>query len=168
MDSLAALGINLSSLIAQLIAFLVLLSALYIVAYKPFMRMLDERSKKVKDSVEQAEEIKKKLESAENDAAKMIEEANIKSRQIAEQAAKTGDEIKHKAAQEAKIQAEAIISKAQKEIQLQKEVALSELRKEVADLAVLVAGKAINRSLDDKGHRQLIETVLDDAIAAKG
>jgi len=52
------LGINLPTLLAQIINFAILLGLLYLVAYKPIMRMLDERSRRVKESIEQTELIK--------------------------------------------------------------------------------------------------------------
>ena len=42
---MAELGINLPTLIAQIVNFIILFGLLYLVAYKPIMRMLDERSK---------------------------------------------------------------------------------------------------------------------------
>jgi len=58
------LGINLPTLLAQIVNFGILFGLLYLVAYKPIMRMLDERSRKVKDSMEQTELIKGRSEEA--------------------------------------------------------------------------------------------------------
>ena len=49
------LGINLPLLIAQLINFGILLILLRLVAYKPVMKMLDQRSTKVKESMDEVE-----------------------------------------------------------------------------------------------------------------
>ena len=54
---LGSLGISLPTLLAQLVSFIVLFGLLYLVAYKPIMKMLDERSGRVKDSMEQVEQI---------------------------------------------------------------------------------------------------------------
>jgi len=42
-DGLKSLGINLPSLLAQLINFTILLVVLYLLAYKPLLKILDER-----------------------------------------------------------------------------------------------------------------------------
>ena len=168
MDSLAALGISLPSLIAQLVKFGLLLVLLRLVAYKPLMRMLDERSNRVRESMENAELVKQQLANAETEAAKQIEEASIKGQKIVDQAVQASEEVRRKAESEAKKQADAILNKAQSEIQREKELALSELRKEVGDLAVMVAGKAISQSLDDKAHQELINSVMKEASAIKG
>ena len=58
MGGIASLGISLPTLIAQIVNFGILFVLLYLVAYRPIMRMLDERSRKIKDSMEQVENIK--------------------------------------------------------------------------------------------------------------
>ena len=63
------LGINLSSLLAQLVNFGLLFALLYFFAYKPVIKMLDQRSAKIKESMEQTEEIKKQHELAEKKQA---------------------------------------------------------------------------------------------------
>ncbi|GAI01309.1 unnamed protein product [marine sediment metagenome] len=73
MEGLANLGINLPTLLAQIINVAVLFGLLYLVAYRPIMRMLDERSRKIKESMEQTEFIKQQAERAEEETAKRIE-----------------------------------------------------------------------------------------------
>jgi F-type H+-transporting ATPase subunit b len=58
MEGIASLGISLPTLLAQIVNFVILFGLLYLVAYKPVMRMLDERSKRTRESMEQAEYIK--------------------------------------------------------------------------------------------------------------
>ena len=59
------LGINLPTLIAQIVSFVILFGLLSLVAYKPLMKILDERSNKVKESMEQAEYVKEQAAHAE-------------------------------------------------------------------------------------------------------
>jgi F-type H+-transporting ATPase subunit b len=80
---------------------------------------------------------------------------------------KTAEEVKKRAAQDAKKEADAIIAKAQVEIQREKQESMTELRKEVADLAVLVAGKAIGTSLDKETQRKLIDNTLKEVSSLK-
>ena len=65
------LGINLPILIAQLINFGILFVLLYFFAYKRILKMLDERAKRVKESMEQTEQIKAQAAHAE-DAVKIL------------------------------------------------------------------------------------------------
>ena len=53
------------------------------------------------------------------------------------------------------------------EIDREKQESLTELRKEVADLAVMVAGKAIATSLDKETQRKLIDNALKEVSNLK-
>ena len=161
------LGINLPTLIAQIVNFLILFGLLYLVAYKPIMRMLDERSRKVKESMEQTESIKEQAARAEEEAQKRIEAASKEGQEAVARAVRTGEEIRQKAQQEARPEAEALIAKARLEIQRERDEAIDELRKEFADLTIEAAGKVIEQELDREAHRQLIDKVLDESTTLK-
>ena len=161
------LGINLPTLIAQIVNFLILLGLLYLVAYKPIMRMLDERSRKVKESMEQTELIKQQAERAEEEVKKQIEAASREGQEIIVRAVRSGEDVRQKAQQEARQDAESLIARAQVEIQRERDEAIGELRKEFADLTILAAGKVIDRSLDKEAHRQLIDKVLKESTTLK-
>jgi F-type H+-transporting ATPase subunit b len=162
-----ALGISLPTLVAQIINFAILLGLLYLVAYKPVMRMLDERSRRVKESMEQTELIKKQAENAEAEVTKRLEAASKDGQEIIARAARTGEEVRQKARQEAKQDAENLIARARGEIQRERDEAIDELRKEFADLTILAAGKVVEQTLDKKAHRQLIDKVLKEAPTLK-
>jgi F-type H+-transporting ATPase subunit b len=54
------------------------------------------------------------------------------------------------------------VEKAKSEIDYERRRAMAELREDVANIAVLAAGKVINRSLDPEAHRQLIQDFLKE------
>jgi len=164
---LEGLGINLPTLIAQIVNFVILFGLLYLVAYKPIMRMLDERSRKVRESMEQTEFIKQQAERAEQEAEKRIDAASKEGQEQVARAVRTGEGIRQQAQQEAKQDAESLIARAQVEIQRQRDGAIGELRKEFADLTILAASKVIDRSLDKEAHRQLIDKVLKESTTLK-
>lgn len=161
------LGISLPVLVAQIVNVVILLGLLYLVAYKPVMRMLDERSRRVKESMEQADSIKEQAARAEEEVKKQLEAAGREGQERISQAVQIGEEVKQKAQQEAKQEAETLIARARTEIQRERDDAIDELRKEVADLTILAAGKVIERSLDKKAHRELIDKVLEESTALK-
>jgi len=157
------LGVELSSLIAQIFGFGLLLLLLYIFAYKPVIKMLDQRSAKIKESVDQTEHIKKQAELAEKETARLIAEASKEGQKIIDQATQIGEETKQKAKQEAKIEAERLIAKAKLEIERERDDAIGELRGAFADLTIMAAEKVIDRSLSKEQHRQLIDKVLEES-----
>ena len=167
MEGLAGLGINVPTLLAQVVNVVILLVVLYFVAYKPVMRMLDERSKRIKDSMEEADAIKEQVALTEKEVKKQLAAASKEGRERIDQSAKAGEEVKEKARQGARQEAEALIIRARDEIKRERDEAISELRKEVVDLTIAAAEKVIDRSLDKKAHRDLIDKVLEESDALK-
>ena len=56
------LGLDLPTFIGQLVNFLILLAVLTIFGFKPIRKILDERTKRIKESMELAEATKKEYE----------------------------------------------------------------------------------------------------------
>lgn len=163
------LGISVPTLIAQVINFGVLFALLYVLAYKRVLKILDERSQKIKDSIGQTERIREQAELAEDESKRRIETASKEGQEIIARAVKAGEEVRQQAQQEARREGESLLSKARGEIQRERDEAIGELRREFADLTIHVAEKVIERSLDKEAHRQLIEKTLDEmTILGKG
>ncbi|MFC2016232.1 F0F1 ATP synthase subunit B [Chloroflexota bacterium] len=167
MEGLAALGISGPTLLAQIVNFAILFGLLYLVAYKPIMRMLDERSRKTKESMEQAEYIKEQAAHAEEETKKQIEAARKEGQEVIARAVRSGEEVRQQAQQGARQDGEALIARARIEIQRERDGAIDELRKEFADLTILAAGKVIDLSLDKEAHRELIDKTLDESTTLR-
>ena len=161
------LGINLPTLLAQIVNFLILLGLLYLVDYKPILRMFDERSKRIKESMDQTEAIKEQAEHTEEEIKKRLDVASKEGQELVARAVRTGDEARQKIQQEARHEAEGIIEKARLEIERERDEAIADLRKEFADMTVMAAGKVIGKSLSKEEHRDLIDKVLDESAALK-
>ena len=166
-DLVGSLGINGSTLIAQAINIVILFGLLYLVAYRPIMRMLDERSRKVKESMDNTELIKQQAERAEDEAAKRIEEAAKEGQEAIARAMRTGEEVRQEAQQQAKGEAETLIARARSEIQRERDEAIEQLREGFADITIDAAGKVIDRTLDKKAHRDIIDKVLKESTTLK-
>jgi F-type H+-transporting ATPase subunit b len=162
------LGINWGLLIAQIINFGLLFGLLWLVGYKPILRMLDERSRKIKESMEQADTVKAQAAKAEEELRKQIAEGRKEGQEIVARAMKTGEELRAKAQAEAKKDAEGIVTAAKTEIQRERDEAVAEIRHEFADLTITAAEKVIDRSLDKQAHRDIIDKVLEQSKQNQG
>ena len=167
MGALAELGINLPSLIAFIINFIILFGLLTLFLYKPVMKMLDQRSAKIKEGIEYAEKKKEEMARAEETVKAQIEAAQKDGQAIITEASQVGERVKEEARAEARKEAEILIVKARSEIDREREEAIDQLRKEFVDLAILAAEKVINQSLDRKAHQRLIEEVLEESASLK-
>jgi F-type H+-transporting ATPase subunit b len=161
------LGIDVPSLVAFFINFFILLGLLTLVLYKPVIRMLDQRSAKIKESLEQAERMKQESVRAEETVKAEIEAGRREGQALMNQAAQTAEKLKEEARAEARQKAEALIAKARIEIDREREESVNQLRQEFADLAILAAEKVIGQSLDKKAHQQLIDKVLEEGLAPR-
>jgi F-type H+-transporting ATPase subunit b len=161
------LGINLPTLITQVVTFIILLVVLRFAAYKPIMRMLDERSRRVKESMEQAEAVKEQSVKAEEELKKQLKQASREGQERIERSIKAGEDIKQKAQEDAKKEAENLIVRARAEIKQERNEAVDDVRREFADLTVLAAGRVIEKSLNKEEHRELIDKVLEESATLK-
>ena len=167
MGGFASLGFSLPNLIAQLINFGVLFGLLFLVAYKPLMKMLDERSSKIKESMDQAEYVKQQALHAEEEVKKQLDTASKQGQEVIARAEKTGEELRQRIQEQAKREGDSLIAGARSEIQKERDDAISELRREFADLTIMAAGKVIDQSLDKRKHREIIDKVLEESTTLK-
>jgi len=167
MEGLAKLGINVPVLLAQIVNFTILFVLLYLVAYKPILKMLDSRSKKIEESVKQTEYIKEQVVHAEEESKKRIDAAGREGQELVARAMRTGEEVRQQAQQDAQKDAETLITRARTEIQRERDGAIDGLRREFADLTIMAAEKVIEQSLDKEAHRRLIDKTLEESKTFK-
>jgi F-type H+-transporting ATPase subunit b len=164
---LEALGINLGMLISQIFNFTLLAVLLYFVAYKPILRMLDERSERIKKGLEDAETASRRAAEMEQEFEQRMAEARQQGQEIIAQATQRSERQRQEILDEARVQARAEIEKAKEEIARERELAMSELRQEVADLSLTISEKVIGEALDEQSQRQLIAQFLEEAEELK-
>jgi len=162
------IGISVPTLVAQLINFGILLLLLYFVLYKPVIRMLNERSNRIKASMEQAEQIEQKMAETEERVREQLEAARREGQNILSQAGQMGEQAKEAARREARQDAQAIMSRTRLEIDRERDEAIEGLRRQFADLAILAAEKVIAETIDKEKHRQLIDEVLEEGPRGRG
>lgn len=155
-----ALGINLPGLLAQLIGFAILLILLRFVAFKPFMRMMDERSRRVREGLEAAEKMKEQAAQSDVAVQKRLDEARQEGQTLIGQAQQIASRLQDEGRQQARTEGEALLARARNEIQLERDEAIAHIRREFADLTIIAAEKVIGQSLDKKAHEHLIDEVL--------
>jgi F-type H+-transporting ATPase subunit b len=160
---IGALGINLPGLLAQLIGFTILLVMLRVVAYKPVMKMMDERSMRIREGLEAADRMKQEASQAEVAVQKQLEEARQEGQTLIGQAQQISSRIQEEARQQARTEGEALLARARNEIGLERDEAIAQIRREFADLTIAAAEKVIGQSLDKKAHERLIEEVLAES-----
>ena len=158
-----ALGINVPGLVAQIVNFLLLLFLISRFAYRPILRMLDQRSERIKESLEAADRAWQEAQQAETNIQAQLDAARREGQQIIEQAARSAEQLREEIQQIARQEAQAIVERAKADFALERQKAIAELRRQFADLTVAAAERVINESLDRAKHQSLISEVLEQS-----
>ncbi len=162
------LGLNLPSLIAFLVNFVILLVILYVFAYKPILRTMDQRSDKIREGLEAAETAREEMARSQADTQRALNEARLEGQKLIEQAREVAERFREEERDRAQREAEAIIARAREDIARERDAAIQEVRAHFADLAIAAAERIIERSLDRDAHSQLIAGVLDSGESLRG
>lgn len=142
--------INIYQILFQILNFGVVMYLLNKVLYKPVMKMLDDRAKKINEGMSQAEKNLKAGEEIEktkkSEVSKARKEASAIINAAEVDAKKKADEIIKKAHEKAKEEVANMTKAAEKEI----ENAKAKLQKEAATIAAAMAKKALEGALSAK------------------
>lgn len=158
-----ALGLNLPQLIAQVVNFFVLLVILRLVAYKPILKMLDERKQKIAEGLSAAEIARAEAASAQANIQAQLDTARREGQEIVANAQNIATRIQADAREQSAKDREASIERARVEIQQERDRAIADLRGEFADITVRAAEKVINQSLDRQAHQRVIDETLAES-----
>jgi F-type H+-transporting ATPase subunit b len=164
---LEALGINLGYLISQIVNFTLLAVLLYFVAYKPILRMLDERSARIKQGLDDAEQASRRAAEMEKEFEQRLADARKEGQEIVAQATQMSEKARQEILATAREEARAQVDKAKEEISRERDLAMAELRQQVADLSLSISEKVIGESLDQQRQRDLIAEFLEQTEELK-
>ena len=164
---MAALGINLGSLVVFMIAFTVVFTVLSVWVYNPMLNMLEARKQKIAQGLEDARIAAEARADAEKQASKIIVEAQAEAskivREATERATAAGKDVKAAAEAEAAKTRET----AGAEAQLERNRILGDLRGQVVSLAIAAANKLVGEALDDKKQRALLNEFFSGVKSGK-
>jgi F-type H+-transporting ATPase subunit b len=162
------LGVNLPTLIVYLVNFLILLGVLYVFAYKPLLRAMDQRSERIRESLAAADRARQEAASSQAAIQDQLNEARREGQRLLDQAREAAERYREEEMGRARAEAEAFIERARADIRRERDAALEEVRLGFGDLAITAAERVIRRSLDRQAHEDLIAQVLEESGASLG
>lgn len=157
MDILNQFGVQPILLLAQVVNFLILLFILKKFLYKPILKVLDERKKRIENSLKNAQEIERRLQKTTDESERIIaktlkesqrilNETNAQAVQILEKANKAAEQIGLKATADGK-----------KIVELQKEILMRNIRENIGSLVTLVVEKVTGKRITLKDQKEIID-----------
>lgn len=155
------LDIN-GTLIAEIIAFLLMLGVLAKWVYPPIIKAAQARQNQIKQQLEQAEKARKEADQRLQAAQEEIQKARIQAGQIIEQANRAAERIQQEAQEKAKDEARRIVEGASRDIDAERQRAIHAIRLQMADIVTGAVRRIVGESLDGERQRQLIEAAIDE------
>ncbi|HNW34677.1 MAG TPA: F0F1 ATP synthase subunit B [Candidatus Ozemobacteraceae bacterium] len=148
-------------LASQVLNFLVLLYILNRFLFVPVRSILEERRKRIKESMDTAEG--KNREAAEVKAQYDLKLAGVEQEgyQIRQKAITDAQAARDEILAEAKQKATSIFEKAQQDISIERRKSWLQLREEVVRLTMSAAERVVEASLDDEKHHALIRRTIE-------
>ena len=156
------LGFNVPSLIVYLVNFLILLGILYLFAYKPLVRLMDQRAERIRESLEAADQARQEAATSREAVEEALNEARQQGQRLLDQTREAAERYRAEEMDRARQEAENFVLRARAEIQRERDAAIEEVRSNFGDLAITAAERVIGRSLDRQAHEDLIAQVLEE------
>ncbi|MBR3723556.1 MAG: F0F1 ATP synthase subunit B [Selenomonadaceae bacterium] len=156
-----------STLIAQILNFLVLVVILRAVAYKPIVKVIEAREKKIKETLDQADMDRRAAENilAENKAK--LAAAGKKAEDIIEKAEKAARDARDASIEATKREIEQMKKAAAEEIERDRLKMTESLKSEVVALFMAAAGKIIEKNLSEKDNESIVKSFIDKLDSKK-
>jgi F-type H+-transporting ATPase subunit b len=142
------------------VTFLLLLGILTKYAWKPLLKMLEQRENRIQDSLKAAQEAREETERLQAESKAILAQAHAHAQDILAQGKVAARKLKEETLQEAKDKAQALIREAETRIEMEKQKALHEVRTEVVDLSLHIARKLIQKNLTTEDNLTLINDSL--------
>ncbi len=159
-SGLGALGVNGQAFLIQVISFAIVFLILKRYAFKPIIKVLNDRRKLIDGGVKLGEDMKKKSAELEAEVAEKLRVARIKADSMVSSAQLEAREVLLTAENNAKEKVEQITAEAQERIKRDTAAARKELEKELVDLISEATEAIIEEKVDAKKDAALIDKVL--------
>ncbi|KKU13639.1 MAG: ATP synthase subunit b [Parcubacteria group bacterium GW2011_GWC2_45_7] len=160
MELLNKLGVDWRLLLAQLFNFVILLALLYKFLYKPVLKLLQERSAKIEQSLKNADAVEVKLREASASYEKKVLEARGEAQKIIEQAKSEAEAARLELSRKAQEEAEKIVQNGHSRLTADKEKMLKEAAGELADLVASATEHVLGNVITPEINQKLIDEAV--------
>lgn len=150
-------GVDWSHLVAQIISFLIVCALLYRFAYRPVLKMLEDRRQQIALGLANAEKIKAELAQTAAQRQEVLTAANAQATRLIEEGHLAATRVREQETQKAIAEAEQIIVKAREAAAQDYARMLAALKREVGRLVVHTTAAVTGKILTQEDQRRLAE-----------
>ena len=149
-------------MIWTLVCFAITFFVLRKFAFGPIQATIDERRKRIRESVEEADRARAEARKLLEEHRALIGQAKGEAGEILAEARKVADAQRERAKEEIETDRQRRLEDTRKQIDAETTRALEQIRAEVADLTLAATAKVTGKVLDREDHRRLIEDAIGD------
>lgn len=159
-------GVDWPHLVSQIISFSIVCLILHRFAYKPILRLLEERRGQIAEGIAEREKIKRELAEAHARRQEIIVAADAEATKLIEEAHTSAAVVRDRETRKALATADQIIAKSQETAEQEHAQMLRELKQELGSLVVQAASAATGKVLTPEDQRRLAQETLDQVERA--
>jgi F-type H+-transporting ATPase subunit b len=145
-----------------LVVFGLLLYTLRRLAWKPMLEGLHRRESTIREALTEAQKAREEAQQLQARLKAEMDQAQGKVREVLEEAHRHAQETTDEMVARARAEIQTERDRLRREIDLARDQALQHLWSQAAQLATLVAAKAIRRQLNSDDHRRLVDEAIAD------
>jgi F-type H+-transporting ATPase subunit b len=150
------------SLVAEILAFLIMLAILARWVYPRVIEAAEGRQRQITEQLEAAERARSEAEARLNEAEQRLREARGQAQEVIAAASKSAEQLRQELRARAEEDAKRLLERAREDIESERRRALESVRGAIADLVVAATEKVIRKGLDPARQRELIEEAIQE------
>jgi F-type H+-transporting ATPase subunit b len=150
-------GVDWPHLLAQTVSFGIVCAALYALAYKPILRMLEARRQQIASGLANAEKIRSELARIEAERLEILARADAEGRRLIDEARAAAARVQADESRKAIAAAEQIVVKAREAAERDRTRMLTDLKREVGRLVIQTSAAVTGKILTADDQRRLSE-----------
>ena len=154
-----------ANFIAQCISFAIVAFLLHRFAYRPILKVLEERRQRIAQGLADADKSKAELARAEEQRQEILAQANAKANKLIEEARAAAARVQEQETQKAIATAEQIVAKAREAAAQDHARMLTELKREVGRLVVQTTATVTGKVLTADDQKRIAEETAKQVAA---
>lgn len=159
-------GVDWPHLISQIISFAIVCFLLQRFAYKPILRMLEQRRQAIEEGIAEREAIKTELAKVDLQSQEILSRANVDAEKLIEEARQAAAHVREREIENAIAEAEQIIIKSNEAAAREHDRMLRELKQELGYLVLEATEIATRKLLTPEDEARLAEEALSELAKA--
>lgn len=156
-QTLHSLGVYWPKLMAQMVNFGIVLFVLWKFAYRPVLKILEERRQKVAEAMVNAQKAREELAKTEAQRQEVLAQTNAEANKLIEEARAAAAKVREEETQKAIKEAEQILVKAREAAALEHARMIADVKRELGRLVVATTSKVTGKVLTPDDQRRLNE-----------